>query len=81
MTDHLPQPGDCFDVFVVSGRRAGKLTGYLCKATAIWNGSTQLLSYIYSPGESGFTVKTADIKHGVKYEGRVVHFYTLKRAS
>jgi len=80
-TDHLPQPGDNFDVFVVRGRRAGKLTGYLCKATAIWNGSTQLLPYSHSPDLGGFSIRTDSLKFGVKFNGREVHYYTRQRAS
>jgi hypothetical protein len=78
-TDRLPQPGDSFDVFVVSGRRAGKLTGYLCKATALWNGTSQLLPY--SRTVTGFTVRTDSLRFGVKFAGRQVHYYTSARAS
>lgn len=80
-TDHLPEPGDCFDVFVVRGRRNGKLVGYLCKATAIWNGSTQLLPYSRSPDLGGFTVSTDSLKYGAKFDGRPVHYYTRTRAT
>jgi hypothetical protein len=78
--DHLPEAGDEFDVFVIRGRRGGKLTGYLCKATAIWNGSTALLPYSLSPDLGGFTVKTTALTYGgVKFDGRFVHSYERKR--
>jgi hypothetical protein len=79
-TEHLPEPGDTFDVFVVRGRRNGKLTGYLCKATAIWNGSTQLLPYSRAPELGGFTVTTDSLKHGIRFDGRTVHYYLRPKA-
>jgi hypothetical protein len=78
-SDHLPEPGDSFDVFVVVVRRNGKFVGYLCKAQAIWNGSTQLLPYSHSV--TGFSVSTNSLKYGIKFDGRPVHYYTRKKAS
>ena len=78
-SNHLPEPGDLFDVFVVRGRRNGKLVGYLCKATAIWNGSTQLLPY--SRAQTGFSIKTDGLKYGIKFDDREVHYYARARAA
>ena len=82
-TDNAPiAVGQEFDVFVFftpGQRKHERGKGYLCKATPLWNGSTQLLPYARHRG--GFAVSTDAIEWGCKIrEGignreRTVHCY------
>jgi hypothetical protein len=79
--DHIPDPGDVFDVFVVRGKRNGRLVGHLYKATAIWNGQTDLMPYSRSPDLGGFAISTSQLKYGITHNGREIHWYARPKRS
>jgi hypothetical protein len=64
---------DGSEVFVITGRTTKGYRGFLCRAQACSPTLTQLLPLAHT--ETGFAVNTDNIKAGLRYQGREVHYF------